>query len=204
MAGAAVIKGGEQILEQSLEGALSAWVELMEPLRGADLMAQVRAAGEVIIEALARGNKLIILGNGGSAAMASHIAAEFSGKCIRDRRPLPAVSLADSATSITAIGNDYGFDQVFTRGVRALGAVGDVLIAMSTSGASENVLRALDTARKMGLITIMLTGAAAPESLVADHVLRAPVKSTPRVQEVHLLWSHAWCEAVDTAWATQD
>ncbi|HHU10880.1 MAG TPA: SIS domain-containing protein [Intrasporangiaceae bacterium] len=204
MAGAAVINGGEQILEQSLEGALNAWVELMEPLRSADLMAQVRAAGEVIIEALARGNKLIILGNGGSAAMASHIAAEFSGKCIRDRRPLPAVSLADSATSITAIGNDYGFDQVFTRGIRALGAVGDVLIAMSTSGASENVLRALDTAREMGLITIMLTGAAAPETLVADHVLRAPVKSTPRVQEVHLLWSHVWCEAVDTAWATQD
>lgn len=204
MAGAAVTSDGAQILERSVDGALQAWTGLVERLRDEDLVTEVRAAGMTIIDALARGNKLIVLGNGGSAAMANHIAAEFSGKCIQDREPLPAISLADSSTAITAIGNDYGFDQVFTRGLRALGAVGDVVIAMSTSGSSRNVLQALDTARELGLTTIMLTGAAAPENLEADHVLRAPVESTPRVQEVHLLWAHSWCEAVDTTWAVQD
>lgn len=183
--------------------ARSAWVELVEALADPELTREVDAAGRAIFAALAAGQQLLILGNGGSAAMASHVAAEFAGKCVVDREPLPAISLAESSTAVTAVGNDYGFEQVFVRGVRAHGRPGDVLLAMSTSGTSPNVVAALDAARSNGLTTILLTGQSAPDDL-ADHTLRAPTAYTPRIQEVHLLWSHAWCEGVDHAWATRN
>ncbi|MFC6713915.1 D-sedoheptulose-7-phosphate isomerase [Branchiibius cervicis] len=137
-------------------------------------------------------------GNGGSAAIASHVAAEFIGKCVQDRAPLPALNLAESLSSVTAIANDYGYDQVFTRGILAHGRPGDVLLAMTTSGTSPNILAALDVAAQHGLLTIVLTGAKG-EGLHgrADHVLVVPSDQTPRVQEVHMMWAHAWCEAVD-------
>lgn len=204
MAGAIQMNRAGHILDQSVGQAVAEWTDLASRLQHPDLVDAVLAAGRAVVEALTRGNKLIIFGNGGSAAMASHVAAEFSGKCIRDRQPLPAISLADSAAAITALGNDYGFERIFTRGMQALGVAGDVAIGMSTSGTSPNVIQALHTAREQGLVTILLTGAGAPPDLDVDHVLRAPSISTPRVQEVHLLWTHAWCEAVDTAWATQD
>ena len=112
--------------------ALTAWAEMMPKLHEQSLVAGVDAAGRVIFEALADGHKLLILGNGGSAAMSSHVAAEFAGKCVLDREPLPAISLAESSTVITALGNDYGFDEVFARGVRAHGCPGAVLLSMST------------------------------------------------------------------------
>ena len=180
--------------------ALTAWAEMMPKLHEQSLVAGVDAAGRVIFEALADGHKLLILGNGGSAAMSSHVAAEFTGKCVLDREPLPAISLAESSTVITALGNDYGFDEVFARGVRAHGCPGDVLLAMSTSGTSPNVVAALEVARDRGLHTILLTGESGVTDGSADHVLRAPSSYTPRIQEVHLMWSHAWCEGVDTAW----
>ena len=183
-------------------GALAAWSEILPRLAEPALMGAVDAAGRAILSALADGHHLLILGNGGSAAMASHVAAEFAGKCVLDRDPLPAISLAESPTAITAVGNDYGFDQVFARGVRAHGRRGDVLLAMSTSGTSANVLAALDVAKDQGLTTILLTGESAPD-IDADHVLRAPSTYTPRTQEIHLLWAHAWCEGVDTAWANR-
>jgi len=166
-----------------------------------DLVQAVDAAGRALFSALAGGRQLLVIGNGGSAAMASHLAAEFAGKCVIDRDPLPAISLAESSTAVTALGNDYGFDEVFVRGVRAHGRAGDVLLAMSTSGSSPNILAALKVARARGLSTILLTGDSAEADGLADHVLRAPSTYTPRIQEVHLLWSHAWCEGVDTAWA---
>ena len=181
--------------------ARSAWADMLPLLAAPGLVREVDAAGRALFDALAAGGQLLVIGNGGSAAMASHLAAEFAGKCILDREPIPAISLAESSTAVTALGNDYGFDQVFVRGVRAHGRTGDVLLAMSTSGTSPNVLAALEVARARGLSTILLTGASATVGDVADHVLRAPSASTPRIQEVHLLWSHAWCEGVDTAWA---
>lgn len=181
--------------------ARSAWSEILPRLCEPELVEAVDAAGRAILSALADGHQLLIIGNGGSAAMSSHVAAEFAGKCVIDREPLPAISLAESATVITAVGNDYGFDQVFVRGVRAHGREGDVLLAMSTSGTSPNVLAALEAARVRGLCTILLTGESADVDGLADHVLRAPSTYTPRIQEVHLMWSHAWCEGVDTAWA---
>lgn len=182
--------------------ARSDWSEILPRLNEPLMVQQVDTAGRTILSALAGGHQLLIIGNGGSAAMASHVAAEFAGKCVIDRDPLPAISLAESSTAVTAVGNDFGFDQVFVRGVRAHGREGDVLLAMSTSGTSPNILAALDEARVRGLTTILLTGESAIDA-VADHVLRAPSTYTPRIQEVHLLWSHAWCEGVDIAWAAR-
>ena len=190
------------VLEGLHAGALAAWTEMLPRLCAADLVQAVDAAGRSIAGALAAGGQLLIIGNGGSAAMSSHVAAEFAGKCVIDRDPLPAINLAESSTAVTAVGNDYGFDQIFVRGVRAHGRPGDVLLAMSTSGTSPNVLVALAAARSLGLTTILLAGESATEG-VADHVLRAPSTYTPRIQEVHLLWAHAWCEGVDTAWAAR-
>jgi D-sedoheptulose 7-phosphate isomerase len=181
--------------------AVAAWVRAGEALNDPALMAQVDRAGEAVLGALDAGQTLFVAGNGGSAAMSSHVAAEFAGKCVRDREPLPSVSLAESATAMTAIGNDYGFDQVFTRGIKALGKPGDVFLAMTTSGSSPNIRAALEVARERGLVTILMTGLkGAGLTDLADHLLVAPSDSTPRIQEVHLLWSHAWCEAVDHAW----
>jgi D-sedoheptulose 7-phosphate isomerase len=181
--------------------ARAQWGEVLLRLADPVLVAAVDAAGEAILAALASGHRLLVAGNGGSAAMASHVAAEFAGKCVVDRAPLPALSLAESSTAVTAVANDYGFEQVFVRGVRAFGRPGDVLLAMSTSGTSANVVAALETARDLGLTTVLLTGERPVATGLADHVLHVPSGYTPRIQEVHLMWSHAWCEAVDVAWA---
>lgn len=183
--------------------ALDEWARLASALREESLVAAVDAVGDVLVGCLATGHGLLVAGNGGSAAMASHVAAEFAGRCIRDRRPLPAMSLADSSAAVTAVANDFGFDEVFARGVAAHGRPGDVLLVLTTSGRSRNVLRALQVAREHGLVTVALTGGAGGAALVplADHVLVAPADSTPRIQEVHLAWTHAWSEAVDLTWA---
>lgn len=178
--------------------AIRSWQELAVALSAPELTARVDAAGAALAGALASGGALLVAGNGGSAAIASHVAAEFIGKCVQDRAPLPAINLAESLSSVTAVANDYGYDQVFARGILAHGRPGDVFLAMSTSGSSPNVLAALDAAAQRGLVTIVLTGAKG-EGLHghADHVLVVPSDQTPRIQEVHMVWTHAWCEAVD-------
>lgn len=181
-----------------LAAGLRDWADLTAALTEPELVDAVRVAGEELIAALVAGRTLLIAGNGGSAAIASHVAAEFIGKCVHDRDPLPAINLAESLSSITAIGNDYGYDKVFTRGIAALGRAGDVFLAMSTSGTSPNVVAALVDARRRGLLTIALVGeGGAHLSDSVDHLLVVPSRSTPRIQEVHMLWAHAWCEAVD-------
>ena len=181
-----------------LDAGIDSWLHLAEALREPELSAQVRAAGEALVSSLAAGGKVLVAGNGGSAAIASHVAAEFIGKCIHDRAPLPAVNLAESLSSITAIGNDYGYEHVFDRGVRALARPGDVYLAMSTSGRSANIVQSVATAREMGVTTIAMTGLGGEHLRDAvDHLLVVPSVQTPRIQEVHMLWAHAWCEAVD-------
>ena len=183
---------------------LDAWTDLAVALREPALVAAVDAAGTAILRALQAGSKVLFVGNGGSAAEAGHLAAEFVGRCIHDRQPLPALALND-VSAITAVGNDYGFDAVFARGVRALGAPGDVLVALSTSGASRNVVEAMSAAQDRGMTTIAMTGRRGRRfAETADHGLVAPSEDTPRVQEVHLLWGHGWCEAVDAHWAGID
>lgn len=186
------------------ERALTAWTDLIADLHEPGLVAAVNSAGSAILRALQAGSKVIFVGNGGSAAEASHLAAEFVGRCTYDRQPLPALALNDVST-ITSVGNDFGFEAVFARGVLALGAPGDVLVALSTSGSSANVLQAMVAARERGMTTIAMTGERGRRfAEAADHGLIAPSEDTPRVQEVHLLWGHGWCEAVDAHWAGDD
>lgn len=191
---------GARLVDERLETGIAGWARLAAAIAEPSLAAEVAAAGRAAVGAILSGGTILVAGNGGSAAIASHVAAEFLGRCIADRNPLPAVCLADSSASLTAIGNDYGFEEVFSRGVRAFGRPGDVLLAMSTSGGSPNVLAALDAARGLGLTTILMTGErGAGRGEAADHMLVVPSDETPRIQEVHMLWAHAWCEAVDLA-----
>ncbi|WP_446663503.1 D-sedoheptulose-7-phosphate isomerase [Flexivirga sp. B27] len=188
---------GPAVAERQQKG-LAAWADLARALAEPELVAQVDAAGTDLLDALVGGGTLLVAGNGGSAAIASHVAAEFIGKCILERAPLPAINLAESLSSITAVANDYAYDETFARGVAALGRPGDVLLAMSTSGASSNILRALQLAKQQRMLTIMLTGTRGSGlGDAADHVLVVPSDETPRIQEAHMLWTHVWCEAVD-------
>jgi D-sedoheptulose 7-phosphate isomerase len=145
-----------------------------------------------------KGNKVLLFGNGGSAADAQHIAAEFVGRFAFERRALPALALSVNTSCVTAIGNDYGFDLVFSRQIEALGREGDVAIGISTSGNSQNVLQGLSAARKLGLSTVALTGCNGGKLKSAvDHCICAPSNETPRIQECHLLIGHIICELVE-------
>ena len=158
----------------------------------------VIAAAAAIREALSSGGKLLIFGNGGSAADAQHMAAELVGRFERERAAFAAVALTTDTSILSAIGNDYGFDGVFARQVEGLGRPGDVALGISTSGASANVLAALDAARSRGLATIALTGRDGGAcGRAADIHVNVPDDSTARVQEVHTTLIHALCELVE-------
>jgi D-sedoheptulose 7-phosphate isomerase len=166
----------------------------------AALRAAARSIATVIIAALRSGNKLLIIGNGGSAADAQHIAAEIVGRYKQDRPAYAAIALTTDTSALTAIANDYSFEQVFARQVEGLGRRGDALLALSTSGRSPNILAALRTARERGLVTIGFTGTRG-EALGAhcDHLLVAPSDDTPVVQQIHLTIAHAICDEIEQA-----
>jgi D-sedoheptulose 7-phosphate isomerase len=161
---------------------------------------QVIAATRLLHTCLQRGNKVLFCGNGGSAGDAQHLSTELMGRFLRDRRPLPAVALTVDTSALTAIGNDYGFDQVFARQLRGIGAAGDVLVGISTSGNSRNVVAAFETARQMGIATVALVGrdGGLLEPL-ADAVVNAPSTSTPRIQELHIAIGQTMCELLEGA-----
>jgi D-sedoheptulose 7-phosphate isomerase len=162
------------------------------------LLATARAIAAAMIDALRSGNKILLIGNGGSAADAQHIAAEIIGRYKQDRPAFAAVALTTDTSALTAIANDYGFEQVFARQVEGLGQRGDVLLAFSTSGRSPNILAALRTARARGLVTIGFTGSKG-ETLGAlcDHLLVSPSDDTPIVQQVHLAVAHGICDEIE-------
>jgi D-sedoheptulose 7-phosphate isomerase len=165
----------------------------------ADLRAVIHAIAVVITDAFRAGRKLLIAGNGGSAADAQHIAGEFLSRLNFDRNPLPAIALTTDSSVFTAIGNDYGFERVFERQVRGLGKPGDVFIAISTSGRSPNVIAALQAARDGGLVTIGFTGMGANGAMQpwCDHCLAAPSAETPLIQQIHIVAAHAICGLVE-------
>jgi len=171
-------------------------LELMT--RDAALLAAARKIGAVIVAALRAGNKLLIAGNGGSAADAQHIAAEIVGRYKQDRPAWATLALTTDTSALTAIANDYGFEQVFARQVAGLGRRGDVLLALSTSGRSPNILAALRSARERGLVTIGFTGSKG-ESLGAfcDHLLVSPSDDTPVIQQIHLTVAHGICDEIE-------
>ena len=164
----------------------------------AALLSTARKIAAVVIAALRAGNKLLIIGNGGSAADAQHIAAEIVGRYKQDRPAYAAVALTTDTSALTAIANDYGFEKVFARQIEGLGRRGDVLLALSTSGRSPNNLAALRTARECGLVTIAFTGSKG-EALGThcDHLLVAPTDDTPVVQQIHLVLAHGICEEIE-------
>lgn len=158
----------------------------------------VYKAAVLIAGTFRSGGKLIICGNGGSAADAQHMAAELSGRYLKDRKALDAVALSCNSSAITAIANDYSFGDVFARQVEAHGKKGDVLLAISTSGNSLNIINAVSTARENGLATIGLTGLVGGKMReMIDLVISVPSSSTPRIQEAHLLIEHSICEIIE-------
>jgi D-sedoheptulose 7-phosphate isomerase len=162
--------------------------------------AAVLAIAQAIEKSLRGGGKVMLAGNGGSAADAQHIAGEFLSRLRFDRHPLPAVALTTDSSVLTAIGNDYGYDRVFERQLRGLGRKGDVFVAISTSGKSPNVLAALAAAREIGVTTIGFTGTApgaAAMRPLCDLVLAAPSDDTPLIQQIHITAAHAICEIVE-------
>src|SRR5947208_16995095 len=163
-----------------------------------ELGAVILAIADTITGALRQSGKLLIAGNGGSAADAQHIASEFLSRLNFDRNPLPAIALTTDTSVLTGIGNDYGFEQVFERQVRGLAHKGDVLLAISTSGRSPNILAALRAARAVGVTTVGFTGMAdSPMLALCDIALRAPSGSTPLIQQVHIVAAHAICGRIE-------
>lgn len=165
-----------------------------------DQMTLLKRMADTVTATMRGGGKLLIAGNGGSAGDAQHIAAEFTGRMLYDRAPLPAMALHVDTSALTAVGNDYGFAHVFERQVQALGRPGDVILGLSTSGRSDNVLRALAAGRALGMVTMGFTGESG--GLMAsqtDLLLRAPSNFTPVIQQIHMVAGHLLCALVERA-----
>ena len=162
-----------------------------------DFLSVIVAIADTIAHALRSGGRLLIAGNGGSAADAQHIAGEFLSRLNFDRNPLPAIALTTDSSVLTAIGNDYGFARIFERQVRGLGKPGDVFLAISTSGRSPNILAALKAAREIGLITIGFTGVSCDMKPLCELCLSVPSDTTPQIQQIHIVAAHAICSLVE-------
>ncbi len=172
--------------------------ENIEKVRESGYAKQVSSAIQVQLEALKQGNKILIAGNGGSAADAQHFAGELVGRFLKERKGLGAVALSTDTSILTSIGNDYGYEEIFARQVEALGRPGDVLIGISTSGNSENIIRAVKKAQELGLITICLTGMDGGKlKELCDYDMTVPLEETPRIQEFHTMTVHMMCELVE-------
>ena len=184
-----------ELLARSLEEHLKTIQALID-----SRLTEIAAAGSVIWEALRSGNKILLCGNGGSAADAQHIAAELVGRYEQQRRAFPAISLTTDTSALTAVSNDYGYEEVFARQVEALAVAGDVLVAISTSGKSPSIVKAADQARARGCRTIALTGCSGePLTAHCDLAVVVPSDRTSRVQEAHITIGHLWCEMFDRA-----
>lgn len=165
---------------------------------GQQMLPQVLSIAEALFECLNHGHKILVAGNGGSAADAQHFAAELVGRYMKERPGLPAISLSTDTSALTAIGNDYGFDRIFSRQVEALGQTGDVLITISTSGNSQNLVEAMSVARERGLMNIALLGKTGGSMApLADRALVVPSNETPRIQEAHEWILHSCCALID-------
>jgi len=185
----------QDIIATHLEVSLAA---LERATRDTALLATAHRIAAAIVNALRSGHKLLIIGNGGSAADAQHIAAEIMGRYKKERSAYAAVALTTDTSALTAIGNDYDFERVFTRQVEGLGVRGDVLLALSTSGRSPNILAALRTARERGLVTVGFTGSKGEAMRTAcDHVLVAPSDDTPVIQQICMAFAHGICDEIE-------
>lgn len=181
-----------------IRGILQEGIRLRESLLEDFFLKCLADVAVVAARALKRGNKLLIFGNGGSAADAQHMAAELVGRFFRPRVPLAAIALTTDSSVLTSISNDQDFKEVFARQIRALGKPGDVAVAITTSGRSQNVLRGLQEARQIGIVTVGLTGGEGGEvAALVDYLINVPHDSTPRVQEMHITIAHILCELIE-------
>ena len=181
-----------------IRAAIRSSVQVKEDLY--DSIPQIHEIAFRLIEAYQNHNKVLVFGNGGSAADAQHLVAELVGRFAFDRPSLPAIALTVDTSCLTAIANDYSFNNVFARQIEGLGLPGDVAIGISTSGNSGNVVEGIRTARKWGLVTIGVTGGdGGALAEVADYCLKVPSSETPRIQEAHILLAHIWCQLVESA-----
>ena len=189
----------ENLLSEAIAGQLRETADNLRAMsEDAVLHAAMASVATACIGALRQGNKLLFAGNGGSAADAQHLAGELVSRFNYDRPGLPAFSLSTDTSILTAIGNDYGYEHLFSRQVEAVGNPGDVFIGISTSGRSPNIIKALKVARAKGLLTVGLTGRGGGElPALCDHCLRAPSDSTPRIQEGHIAIGHAICQIIE-------
>lgn len=182
------------IIKQRLADHLNVLQKLMD----SDLPEKLETCAKYVEKALAEGHKVLFCGNGGSAADSQHLAAEFVGRFQKERKGLPAIALTVDTSILTAVANDYGYDTVFARQVQALGEPGDVLVGISTSGNSKNVLLAIEEARAKGITCIGMTAEGGGKMAAAcDICLAVPAKVTARAQEMHILMGHILCELVD-------
>ena len=185
--------GVNDLLSSALQQHIATMQQLLE-----SSLPKIEESGRLICDALINGRKVLVCGNGGSAADAQHIAAELIGYYENQRRSWPAIALTTDTSALTAVSNDLGFEQVFARQVAGLAQPGDVLIAITTSGKSKNVLRAVEQAKKSECKTIGLVGASAKTlALLCDVVVSVPATRTSRIQEAHITIGHLWCEMVD-------
>jgi D-sedoheptulose 7-phosphate isomerase len=172
-------------------------------LQNEGLLKTIAASVDLIVNAFRNGNRVYFCGNGGSAADAQHLAAEFSGRFYTDRKALPAEALHCNTSYLTAVGNDYGFDEIYSRLIDGIGEKGDVLVGLSTSGNSPNILKALKTAKKKEMITIGFTGKSGGEMrTLCDHLINIPSTDTPRIQESHIMVGHIICQLVEEKYFT--
>jgi D-sedoheptulose 7-phosphate isomerase len=186
--------------ERAIAAALHETAGLLQHFP-AEQLQRVAKAAALMTESVRSGHKIIWFGNGGSATQSQHMAGEFVGRFRRERRSLPSISLTENIASLTAIGNDYAYEQIFSRQLQGLGQPGDVVVGLSTSGSSRNVIAGLETAREMGLVRVGLTGGSGGRMAVdlCDPCICVPSSVTARIQEVHLAIGHVLCELVEDA-----
>ena len=185
----------QDLIRRNISDSISVKQKL---LQNDTILTEITKVVDLIVEAFNNGNKLLFCGNGGSAADAQHLAAEFSGRYYLNRPPLHAEALHTDTSFMTAVSNDFSFDEVYARLIQGIGKQGDILISMSTSGNSKNVIKALEEAKKKNIITIGFTGKANGNMKpYCDFLINIPSDDTPRIQECHLMLGHAICELVE-------
>ena len=185
-------------MKQLIEQRLTDHLEVVQKVMASDLPQKLEACAAYVEQALAGGHKVLFCGNGGSAADSQHLAAEFVGRFQKERKGLPAIALTVDTSVLTAVANDYGYDTVFARQIQALGEPGDVLVGISTSGNSQNVLLAVGAAKAKGITCIGMTAEGGGRMAdVCDICLAVPARVTARAQEMHILIGHILCELVD-------
>ena len=182
-----------------IKGIVQASIDTKQRVLGNEVLLKTIAATiDVIVNAFRDGKRVYFCGNGGSAADAQHLAAEFSGRFYKDRKALPAEALHCYTSYLTAVANDYSFDDIYSRLIDGIGAEGDVLVGLSTSGNSANIFKACETARKKGMITVGFTGESGGKlRSVCDHLVNIPSTDTPRIQESHIMVGHIICQLVE-------